>query len=168
MVLSRDLTAPKQISTLNVTISDTARSYTVTCPEDSSRRYCRILDAAGRIYDGCSKSFEITWETARFRCRMLYWGDMDEAETVINVLVESKCIAFHWCFMRDNDLIMFCCVGSKRDVTWSIEENDSHVVMTCHYRSAVSPCRAVSLASQRQMMLLDGHLADRYSAYNTK
>ncbi|XP_065083060.1 uncharacterized protein LOC135705317 isoform X2 [Ochlerotatus camptorhynchus] len=144
--LKVEVSIPKQISTLNVTISDTVRSYTVTCPEDSSRRFCRIMDEADGIYDGCSKSFEITWKTAQFRCRMLYWGDMDETETVINVLVEK----------------------SKRDVTWSIEENDSHVVLTCHYRSKVSPCRAVSLASRRQMMLLDAHLADRYSAYNTK
>lgn len=57
---------------------------------------------------------------------------------------------------------------SMRDVTWSIEENDAHIVLNCHYRSSVSPCRAISAASKRQMMLLDGHLAERYSAYNTK
>ncbi|EAT40901.1 AAEL007399-PB [Aedes aegypti] len=131
---------------MNVTISDTSRSYTVNCPEDTSRRYCRILDEDDSSYDGCSKSFDITWDTARFRCRILYWGDMDEKETVVNVIVEK----------------------SMRDVTWSIEENDAHVVLNCHYRSSVSPCRAISAASKRQMMLLDGHLAERYSAYNTK
>lgn len=137
---------PKKIGIVNVTISDTSSSYTVTCPEDTSRRYCRILDASDNSYDGCSQTFQITWSTARFRCRILYWGDMDETETVINVIVEK----------------------SMRDVTWSIEENDAHVVLNCHYRSSVSPCRALSVASQRQMMLLDGHLAERYSAYNTR
>ncbi|XP_055534966.1 uncharacterized protein LOC129724263 isoform X2 [Wyeomyia smithii] len=137
---------PKKVSTLNVTISDTAKSFTVSCPEDSSRRYCRIRDQAGKIYDDCSRSFEVTWETARFWCRILYWGDMDESETVINVNVEK----------------------SMRDVTMSLAEDNSHVVLTCQYLSRVSPCRAVSVASERQMMLLDGHLVDRYSAYDTR
>uniref|UniRef100_A0A1Q3F888 Uncharacterized protein n=1 Tax=Culex tarsalis TaxID=7177 RepID=A0A1Q3F888_CULTA len=135
----------RQNPEINIAVSDTASSFTVTCPEDFSRRYCRIMDEANNIYDGCSRSFEITWDQAQFRCRLLYWGDMDETETVINVRVEK----------------------SKRAVTWSTEENEKHVVLNCHYSSRVSPCRAVSVASRRQMMLLDGHLADRYSAYNT-
>ncbi|XP_039443808.1 uncharacterized protein LOC120423894 isoform X1 [Culex pipiens pallens] len=135
----------KQNPEINIAVSDTASSFTVTCPEDSSRRYCRILDEADNIYDGCSRSFDITWDQARYRCRLLYWGDMDETETVINVRVERN----------------------KRAVTWSTEENEKHVVLNCHYNSRISPCRAVSVASRRQMMLLDGHLANRYSAYNT-
>ncbi|XP_062565006.1 uncharacterized protein LOC134227490 isoform X2 [Armigeres subalbatus] len=144
--LNVDVTTPNQITVLNVTVSDTVRWYMVTCPEGSSRRYCRILDESDQIYDGCSKSFEITWTSAQFRCRLLYWGDMDETETVINVRVEK----------------------SLRDVIWSVEEDESHVVMSCHYRSSVNPCRAVSVDSRRQMMLLDGHLVDRYSSYNTR
>lgn len=85
--------APKKVDVMNVTVSDTSRSYTVNCPEDTSLRYCRILDEDDNSYDGCSKSFDITWDTARFRCRILYWGDMDETETVVNVIVESKLVA---------------------------------------------------------------------------
>ncbi|XP_058829056.1 uncharacterized protein LOC131688658 isoform X2 [Topomyia yanbarensis] len=144
--LMLSVNVPKQIGTLNVTISDTTSWYTLQCPQDSSIRYCRILDQAGNIYNGCSRSFDVIWESARFRCRILYWGSMDEIETIINVSVEK----------------------SKRDVTMSLVEDDSRIILTCQYKSRVSPCRAVSVDSRRQMMLLDGHLADRYSAYDTQ
>ncbi|XP_058454601.1 uncharacterized protein LOC131432384 isoform X2 [Malaya genurostris] len=143
--LSLSVYLPKIIDILNVTISDTASSYSLFCPEDSSRRYCRILDQTDNVYPGCTKTFDVTWETAQFRCRMLYWGDMDEIETVINVSVEK----------------------SKRDVSISMLENESHVVLSCRYKSKVNPCRAVSVGSNRQMLLLDGHLTERYSAYDT-
>ncbi|XP_053683727.1 uncharacterized protein LOC128733898 [Sabethes cyaneus] len=138
--------AYKTISTQNITISDTIKTVTISCPDDSSRRYCRILDQNGNIYDGCTRSFDVSWEAAQFRCRMLYWGDMDEIESLINVSLEK----------------------SMRDVTMSLSEDNSHFVLTCQYRSRVIPCRAASVASKRQMLLLDGHLGDHYSAYDTR
>ena len=99
--------APKKIGIMNVTISDTSSSYTVTCPEDTSRRYCRILDASDNSYDGCSQTFQITWSTARFRCRILYWGDMDETETVINVIVESKLQLCKHATLREGEIKTF-------------------------------------------------------------
>ncbi|XP_055595453.1 uncharacterized protein LOC129746050 isoform X2 [Uranotaenia lowii] len=146
--LSLTVINSKPISSINVTVSDTTSTFTLTCPDEppSSRRFCRILDEQNHIFDGCSKSFDITWEEARFRCLSLYWGDMEEIEIIINVKVQK----------------------SQRDVSWFVEEDESHVVLSCHYRTAVSPCRAVSVSDSRQMMLLDGHLGDRYSAYDTK
>lgn len=78
-----------QNTEINITVSNLDSSVTVACP-DFYAIYCRILDEAGNIYDGCSRTFDITWDQAQFRCQMLDKSDMEEFETVINVRVASK------------------------------------------------------------------------------
>ncbi|KAL9702108.1 hypothetical protein quinque_005626 [Culex quinquefasciatus] len=80
---------PRQHSEINITISDFKSSLILSCPGDVFAEYCRILDEAGNIYDECWRTFDITWDHARFRCQMIGGSQMEEIETVVNVRVEK-------------------------------------------------------------------------------
>uniref|UniRef100_A0A182MYP3 Ig-like domain-containing protein n=1 Tax=Anopheles dirus TaxID=7168 RepID=A0A182MYP3_9DIPT len=145
-VLELTVLSPKLIEELNVTASGTLSSATINCPDKDSARYCRIVDADQNVYESCTKSVDLTQQLSHFWCHSLFWGAMAERITKINLYVE------------END----------RDVTTTLEETEDHIVLSCQYRSSVSLCRALSEADNRQLLLIDGHLSGRYSAYNTK
>ncbi|KFB47481.1 hypothetical protein ZHAS_00015433 [Anopheles sinensis] len=138
--------SPKFIDQLNVTVSGSSTMATINCPDKDSARYCRIVDAQANVYESCTKSIDVTQPYSHFWCHALFWGDMAERVTKINVIVQ------------END----------RDITATVEETGDHIVLTCQYRQSVSLCRALSESDNRQLMLLDGHLSGRYSAYDTK
>ncbi|XP_049547634.1 uncharacterized protein LOC125958385 isoform X1 [Anopheles darlingi] len=134
------------VDQLNITATGTSPSVTVRCPDGGNPRHCRIIDSEQNVYEVCSKYVEINEKHSTFWCHSLFWGDMTERITKINVHVQED----------------------DSDVKATIEETDTHVVLSCHYRRSVSLCRAHSETDNRQMMLMDGTLADRYSSYDTK
>uniref|UniRef100_A0AAG5DLP3 Uncharacterized protein n=1 Tax=Anopheles atroparvus TaxID=41427 RepID=A0AAG5DLP3_ANOAO len=145
-VLELSVLSPKFIDQLNVTVSGSATSATVNCPDKDGARYCRIVDAQANVYESCSKSIDVTQPYSHFWCHTMFWGDMAERITKINVIVEAD----------------------DRDIAGTVEETVDHIVLTCRYRQSVLLCRALSESDNRQLMLLDGHLSGRYSAYDTK
>ncbi|XP_052873172.1 uncharacterized protein LOC128278481 [Anopheles cruzii] len=135
------------VEQLNITATGTSPSVTVSCPDGGNPRHCRIIDAEQNIYESCSKYVEINDKHSVFWCHSLFWGDMTERITKINVHVKED----------------------DSRVQTTLEETDSHVVLSCRYASgALSLCRAHSETDNRQLMLMDGTLADRYSSYDTK
>uniref|UniRef100_A0A182JXP1 Ig-like domain-containing protein n=1 Tax=Anopheles christyi TaxID=43041 RepID=A0A182JXP1_9DIPT len=145
-VLEVTVTSIKFIDELNVTVSGSASSTTINCPDKDGSRYCRIIDADQAVSESCTKTVDLSQPISHFWCHTMFWGAMTERITKINLIVE------------END----------RDVKATVEETEDHIVLSCQYRSTVSLCRALSEADNRQYMLLDGHLFGRYSAYNTK
>ncbi|XP_035904042.1 uncharacterized protein LOC118508396 isoform X2 [Anopheles stephensi] len=145
-VLDVTVTSIKFIDELNVTVSGASSTATVNCPDKDGSRYCRIIDADQVVSESCTKTVDLTQRVSHFWCHTMFWGAMTERITKINL------------FVAEND----------RDVKANVEETEDHIVLTCQYRSTVSLCRALSEADNRQLMLLDGHLSGRYSAYNTK
>uniref|UniRef100_A0A182P6J0 Ig-like domain-containing protein n=1 Tax=Anopheles epiroticus TaxID=199890 RepID=A0A182P6J0_9DIPT len=145
-VLEVTVTSIKFIDDLNITVSGSASTATVNCPDKDGSRYCRIIDEDQTVSESCTKTVDLTQQISYFWCHTMFWGAMTERITKINLIVE------------END----------RDVKTTVEETEDHIVLSCQYRSTVSLCRALSEADNRQYMLLDGHLSGRYSAYNTK
>ncbi|XP_053679220.1 uncharacterized protein LOC128730213 [Anopheles nili] len=145
-ILDVTVLPPKMIDQLNVTISGSASAATINCPDRDSARYCRIMDAEQNVYESCSAYVEISQQLSYFWCHSMFWGAMMERITQVNVIV-----------LEDDS-----------DVKTTVEETDDHIVLSCQYRSSISLCRAQSENDKRQFLLLDGHLTDRYSSYNTK
>ena len=133
---------------LNVSVSQDAISQRFTCPDADGNRYCRIYDKLGRVYQQCDKLFDFSLNNDHFVCKISKWGNMMELTNVINFIARE----------------------SQPEVVTSIVNNQEHIVMTCQIFNSerVSQCRAEAPGKERQFLIMDGLLADSYSAFDTK
>ena len=123
---------------------------TISCPGDyNHQRHCEIIDPQGLVHEGCElrvKYPAVSSGPQVFHCHVYYWGRMDSFAAELHV--ES--------------------MESPAKVLALTEEDATHVVFSCSVKEeALSVCRAESLSSGIQFLIMDGFQSQRYSAWKT-
>lgn len=123
---------------------------TIHCPGDhNEQRYCEITDPQGKSTEACELQVKfpaLTNEAAEvFTCRVFFWGRVDAVISEIQV--------------RSHE--------SPAKVVSSLTETENHVLLSCALKESLAVCRAESLTTNNQFLIMDGFQSRRYSTRNT-
>uniref|UniRef100_A0A336MRI0 CSON003013 protein n=1 Tax=Culicoides sonorensis TaxID=179676 RepID=A0A336MRI0_CULSO len=133
-------------SPLVVTVTDENPYRRVKCPNNYAAKHCRVFDHnRDEKKDQCDFFAQSYGNETLYECRTMRWGEMQETQSFIKVLMEEE---------------------HEKEVKGKIIETDTHVILTCQDYSGL--CRAEMPHKTRQLLLMDGLLMDRYSTYDTQ
>lgn len=123
---------------------------TIHCPgEYSEQRHCEITDPLNKVTESCEITVKYPpldeLDPQVYRCKVFFWGRLDAVHTETHVRS----------------------IESALKVNSKIEENDRQVILSCKLDESFSVCRAESLSTGNQYLLMDGFQSRRYSAWNT-
>lgn len=122
---------------------------TIHCPgESSAQRHCEITDPLNRVTESCEITVKyppLDSDPKVYHCKVFFWGRIDAVHSELHI--------------RSVELPL--------KVLSNIEENDRQVILSCQLDESFSVCRAESLSTGNQYLLMDGFQSRRYSAWNT-
>lgn len=134
----------KEPSIKNVSVSSNNPSIRFQCPNSNSARYCRLWDPDYIQFDDKCEAFPtILSEKSVYTCATTHWGEMEETISQVHIYREKAD------------------VRRQAEVT----ENEYHILLTCNNPS--TSCRAEK-PNGSQLLISDGLLSFRYSAYDTQ
>lgn len=122
---------------------------TIHCPGDyNEQRYCEITDPQGKTTEACELQVKfpaLAKEAEVFNCRVFFWGRVDAVNSEIQVRSHQ----------------------SPAKVVSTLEEAENHVLLSCALAESLAVCRAESLKTANQFLIMDGFQSRRYSTRNT-
>lgn len=124
---------------------------TITCPGDyNQQRHCEIKDVGqGKVTESCEMvvKYPSVGVTNIYQCQVFFWGRLEAVFSEIHVSSYAH----------------------PPKVVSTTEHTTNHVLLTCAVsEESLSLCRAESLATGAQFLIMDGFQSRRYSAWNTQ
>ena len=76
---------------MNVTAQPGSKFVRFSCPDKDIARYCRIYDWTNDLVSSeCDGLFDLKDKNNIYKCRTLIYGDMQEIETMVYVIVPGE------------------------------------------------------------------------------
>lgn len=124
---------------------------TIECPGDHNhQRHCEIIDPQNKKIESCEASVKyppLNSDPKVYQCNVFFWGRIDVVQTEIQVRS----------------------VEAPLKIVSKVQDMTSHVVLSCSTANeGLSVCRAESLTTGNQYLIMDGFQSRRYSSWNTQ